>query len=270
MAQIKTTYDAGVGAGGFALDSLADPANAFRHFDDFNLNLVPHVLPDAASGDDTQTLDAYTIVQLSSNSTYPAASTAGGYAGGTMRFTTHTGADDGMIMYPTGMKIEAPNSKDCSFEVRFAMQDVANQNFFIGFSEAVATGDIISAGAVVAAADGRDRIGWFIDDATTAGKAQVFCSNGTAGLGGTVTGESVSEYGAGSANTAIADGDMHRFGVTVTGSTVRFFLDGELKQTVENASLVPSAQLIPCLHLTTANGAAEIFDVDYIDAQGKR
>ena len=70
MAQIKTTYDAGVGAGGFALDSLADPANAFRHFDDFNLNLVPHVLPDAASGDDTQTLDAYTIVQLSSNSTW--------------------------------------------------------------------------------------------------------------------------------------------------------------------------------------------------------
>jgi len=270
MAQIKTTYDAGVGAGGFALDSLADPANAFRHFDDFNLNLVPHVLPDAASADDTQTLDAYTIVQLSGNDTYPAASVAGGFAGGTMRFTTKNGADDGMIMYPTGMRINAPNSKDCSFEVRVALQDVDKSNFFFGFSEGVTTNDIISSGAVVTAANSRDRIGWFNDDNTTDGKAQVFCSNGTAGLGGTTTGEADEEYGVGASETAIADGEMHRFGITVTGSTVRFFLDGELKRTIDNASLVASAQLYPVLHLTTTAASAESFDVDYIDAQGKR
>tara|TARA_R110000796_G_scaffold37946_3_gene95877 strand:- start:6041 stop:6838 length:798 start_codon:yes stop_codon:yes gene_type:complete len=264
MAQIKTTYDGSLGAGGFALDSLADPKSAYRHFDDFTLNLVPHVLANAADGGDTQTLDAYTIVQLSGNSTYPGASTAGGHAGGTMRFTTHTGADDGMIMYPTGLKTEAPNSYDVAYEVRVAMVDVTNSNFFFGLSEAVATGDIISGGAIVAAGNGKDRIGWFSDDSTDADKAQVWNSFGALG------GEVATMFGPGLANARISDATMVRFGITVTGGTIRFFFDGELKHTVENSSQVSDQKLIPVLHLTTANAAAEIFDVDYIDVNGVR
>ena len=264
MAQIKTTYDGSLGAGGFALDSLADPKSAYRHFDDFTLSLVPHILPNAASIDDTQLLDAYSIVQLSGNSTYPGASTAGGHAGGTMRFTTHTGADDGMIMYPTGLLTEAPNSYDVAYEVRVAMVDVTNSNFFFGLSEAVATGDIISAGAIVAAGDGKDRIGWFADDSTGVDAAQVFNSFGA--LGGAVA----TMFGPGIGNGRMADATMYRFGITVTGGTVRFFLDGELKHTVQNQSQVSDQKLIPVLHLTTSNAAAEIFDVDYIDVNGVR
>lgn len=263
MAQIKTTYDGSLGSGGFALDSLADPKSAYRHFDDFCTNTVPHVLAGTEAGS-VQQQDLYTIVQLSGNTTYPVASTAGGYAGGTMRFTTHTGADDGMIMYPTGLLTEAPNSYDVAYEVRVAMVDVTNSNFFFGFSEAVTTTDIISAGAIVAAGNGKDRIGWFADDSTGVDAAQVFNSFGTLG------GEVATMFGPGTANGRMSDATMYRFGISVTGGTVRFFLNGELKHTVQNQSQVSDQKLIPVLHMTTSNAAAESFDVDYIDVNGVR
>jgi hypothetical protein len=269
MAQIKTTYDAGVGAGGFALDSLADPKDAFRIFDDFLLDTTFHTLDGASTAAEDSDLDLWKLVQLSGNTTFPAISTAGGFAGGTMRFTTHTGADDGAIIYADALW-NAPNSKDCAYEVRVSMANVDESDFFFGFSEGLTTSDIISSGAVVAAADGRDRVGWFSDSNTTIGKAQVFCSNGTAGIGGTTTGELDTEFGVDSSDTAAASGAMIRFGITVTGSTVRFFINGELKHQLENASLVPSASVYPVMFMTTNASGAESFDVDYIDVSGKR
>ena len=227
MAQMKTTYDRGQGAGGRSLDALVDPKKAFRTFNDF-------VESDAA--------DIFTQVQLSGSSTNPAVSVAGGYAGGTVRYTTSAGDNDGCIMHLTTLA-EAPDSYNCSAEIRIAFNDISDTNFFFGFSEGIGASDIISTNAIAAAAAGDDRIGWFADTNTTTGKFQVFCSKNTTGFAGTTTGELDTEFGVDSSDTAGSDDTMIRFGIDVQAGVVRYFLNGELKHTSRDASIVSDQQL---------------------------
>ena len=133
MAQIKTTYDGSAGSGGVALDALADPKTAFRLFDDFMVDTTFHTLDGATSAGEDSDLDLWKIVQLSGNSTFPAISTAGVFAGGTMRFTTHTGADDGAIIY-SDVLWNPPSTHDASYEIRVSMANVDESDFFFGFS----------------------------------------------------------------------------------------------------------------------------------------
>jgi len=254
MAQIKTTYDGGQGSGGRSLDALVDPKKSFRQFEDFAAS-------DAAS--------IFTLVQLSGSTTTPAVSVAGGYAGGTMRYTTDTGINDGCIMHFATLA-ERPDVYNCSAEIRIAFNDIADTNFFFGFSEGIGASDIISTNAIAVAAAGDDRIGWFADTNTTTGKFQVFCSKNAVGLAGTTTGELDTEFGVDSSETAGSNDVMYRFGISVQAGIVRFYLNGELKHTVRDASIVSDASLYPVLLVTTNVAAANIVDVDYVDWSGDK
>lgn len=254
MAQMKTTYDRGQGAGGRSLDALVDPKKAFRQFNDF-------VASDAEG--------IFTLVQLSGSATTPAVSVAGGYAGGTLRYTSGTGADDGCIMHLTTLA-EAPGSYNCSAEIRIAFNDISDTNFFFGFSESIGSTDIIAGGDVEVAAAGEDRIGWFADTNTTTGKFQVFCSKDADGLAGTTTGELDTEFGVDSSETAGSDDTMIRFGIDVQAGVVRYFLNGELKHTVRDASIVSDQQLYPVVLVTTDVAAANTVDIDYVDWSGEK
>ena len=254
MAQIKTTYDGGQGSGGRSLDALVDPKKSFRQFEDFAAS-------DAAS--------IFTLVQLSGSTTTPAVSVAGGYAGGTMRYTTDTGINDGCIMHFATLA-ERPDVYNCSAEIRIAFNDIADTNFFFGFSEGIGASDIISTNAIAVAAAGDDRIGWFADTNTTTGKFQVFCSKNAVGLAGTTTGELDTEFGVDSSETAGSNDVMYRFGISVQAGIVRFYLNGELKHTVRDASIVSDASLYPVLLVTTDVAAANTVDVDYVDWSGDK
>ena len=266
MAQIKTTYDSG-GSGRFALDALADPKDTFRFFDDFFTATGPHILEGTETGS-VQQMDLYKIVQLESNSTLPAIDSSN--ACGILRITTGGTADMGHIIHPEA-KINRPDQKSATYEVRVAVNDVSASNFFFGFAEDPAESDTIQNGAVVAAANGKDRIGWFNDTNTTTGAAQVFCSFGSAGLAGTTNGELDTMFGNGSSNTAASDGDFVRFGVEIVGgSKVNFYYNGDLKHTVSDVSKLSDAKLYPIMLMTTNADTAETFDVDYIDVSGER
>ena len=254
MAQIKTTYDGGQGSGGRSLDALVDPKKAVRHFNDFA----------AADG-----AASYTVVQLASSATTPAVSVAGGYGGGTLRYTTGASADMGLILHPVFL-VDSPDVYNCSAEIRIAFNDIADTNFFFGFSESIGNTDIIDGGTVEPAAAGEDRIGWFADTNTTTGKFQVFCSKNAAGLAGTTTGELDTEFGVDSSETAGSNDVMYRFGISVQAGIVRFYLNGELKHTVRDASIVSDASLYPVLLVTTDVAAANTVDVDYVDWSGDK
>ena len=145
MAQIKTTYDAG-GSGRFALDALADPKDTFRFFDDFFTATGPHILEGTESGS-AQEMDLYKIVQLESNTTLPAINSSN--ACGILRITTGGTADMGHIIHPEA-KINRPDQKSASYEVRVAVNDVSASNFFFGFAETPTEAATITNGAIVA------------------------------------------------------------------------------------------------------------------------
>tara|TARA_R100000654_G_scaffold23479_1_gene45891 strand:- start:2033 stop:2848 length:816 start_codon:yes stop_codon:yes gene_type:complete len=261
MAQGKVTYKGTSGGMGFDYDALVDGNDAIRFWDDF---LLPsfQTLANAADGSDTQIFNNWSYTQYDANSTFPVYTAAQEIAGGVLKFTSHTGDNDGILLFP-GFSVNAPNANDVAMECRIAINDIADSCLFFGLSETVADAGLVAdGGAFTAAANGADRVGIGFDTATNTGKFDLLSSLGTAGLGGTDVAQLATEMDAGASGT-LADDEYVRLGLSVRGGIASFYIDGVHVYTAPDTSTISDTALYPCLLMSNDTGAADIFYIDY-------
>ncbi|QDP65097.1 MAG: hypothetical protein GOVbin1630_54 [Prokaryotic dsDNA virus sp.] len=265
MAQGKVTYN----NPGWDFGALLDGSGHFRFWDDF---LTPsfHTLANAASGDDTQILNNWSYTQNDSSTTFPVFTAAQEIAGGVLKYTSHTGDNDGIVFFP-GFSVGAPASTDMEMECRMAITDIANTCVFFGLSETVADAGLVAdgTGLFTDAAGGADRVGIGYDAATTTGKFDVLSSLNAAGLGGTDVAEYSVEFDAGATGTLASD-EYVRLGLSVINGIARFYIDGSLVYTAENATTMSDQKLYPCLLMMNEEAAANVFYIDYFGVSAVR
>jgi len=264
MAQGKVTYN----NPGYDFGALLDGAGHYRFWDDF---LTPsfHALANAASADDTQILNNWSFTQNDSSTTFPVFTAAQEIAGGVLKYTTHTGDNDGIVFFP-GFSVGAPASNDMEMECRIAITDIANTALFFGLSETTADGGLVADGGLFTdAAASADRVGIGYDDATTTGKFDVLSSLNATGLGGTDVAEYTAEFDAGATGTLASD-EYVRLGLSVIDGIARFYIDGQLVHTAADATTMSDQKLFPCLAMVNSEGAANVFFIDYFGVSAVR
>jgi len=263
MAQGKVTYN----KRGFDYDAIFDGNKAFRFWDDF-LQKTWHELAVPASSDDTQILDNWSYTQYSSSTTYPVYTAAQEIAGGVIKYTTHTGDDDGILLFP-GFSVGAPDSNDMSMECRLAVSDIAASCLFFGLSETVADAGLVAAGGLFTdAASGKDRVGIGFDDATTTGKFDVLSCLTTTGLGGGAVAEHSSEFDAGATGT-LANDEYVRLGISINDGLATFYVDGVVVHRTTDTTTMSDTALYPCLLMSNGTASADVFYVDYFGCSGQ-
>ena len=133
-------------------------------------------------------------------------------------------------------------------KIKTATAGAAGSGIFVGFAESTTAGDIITtAGAKVAGAAGKDKIGLLV-------------AGGSANITYQSTFDSADTIDAVDSGRDVADDTYVRLGVAVSASTVKFFIDGNCVKQYEQGTL-SNATLIPVL--SVAGGTALTLDHFY-------
>lgn len=241
MAQGIVTYDAGAGVFTKNLTGVAQPNNDFFYFEDF-------VGTNSGVLDATNTAEIFTLARIFSTADGSAETANISVGTGTCGELVFTPANGDVNLMTPKFKVDV-DSGFAAMEVRLkkANSDKA-EGFFVGFSESLVA-DNVTGTARVAAAAGKDRTGFMIDASTSAnGKIDFFTSKDTSSNSGELGGDLFT------AATYI------RLGIVIEGNRVKYFVDGELKKTVEEAS-VSDQNLFPVI---AAEDDESVVTVDYI------
>ena len=145
--------------------------------------------------------------------------------------TITVGGSKAKLIYPNISGTSANRRMTVSARIKSADPVEAGHGIFVGFAEAVAIANVMTtAGALRAAADGKDMVGFYKD---VAGNLDYYASSGST--------EGVNEVDSGfdmAADTYV------NLGVEIVGNVVNFFRDGVLVKTYsgmhdQDATLVP-------------------------------
>ena len=241
MAQGIVTYDAGIGSYAKNLSGAAKPHRDFFYFEDF-------IGTAAEVADATDGSEIFTIARIFSTADGSAETDNISVGTGTCGELVFTPANADVNLMTPKFKVDV-DSGYASMEVRLkkANSDKA-EGFFVGFSESLVA-DNVTGTARVAAAASKDRTGFMIDASTSAnGKIDYFTSKNATSDSGELSGD------------LFAAATYIRLGIVIEQDKVKFFVDGELKKTVENAN-VSDENLYPVI---AAEDNESVVTVDYI------
>lgn len=178
--------------------------------------------------------------------------------GGILKLTTNDADNDALEVQMAGSSFALASGRSMVFEIRMAIEDVSETDWFVGF--AIGADTTILTGCTD-----------FIGFGNTADAGDIMCVNGKNASGevadggsGTTLTDSGEEFGDSTATAATIISALKTLRVEIDGTTeARFYVDNKLVAT-HTTNLPDDEDLSPAICLRTAGAAAETLYADWL------